>query len=179
MSMETVSNQVTRDAVNDPQEVKPTHPEISGWGADLAIENRPAYPKERMPARLDVPWDKPQRQPQTVEVLMSTEHAAMPPVFGTVVPPSGLSGSIRRAAFHLSENDIRHWLMLLLADRVNVVEGIMEDLIHGHVPNIFAEMGWKARLKHDRNGLARDILIMTAIAGGATYLIARKRRSDD
>ncbi len=31
---------------------------------------------------------------------------------------------IRRAAFRYSKNDLRHWLMLMGADRVNVVEGM-------------------------------------------------------
>ena len=58
----------------------------------------------------------------------STERGGVTPVFGTSVPPSGLSGMLRRRAFRRSENDVRHWMMLLLADRVNVVEGLLEDL---------------------------------------------------
>ncbi|MGI9245815.1 MAG: hypothetical protein ACR2I8_03810, partial [Steroidobacteraceae bacterium] len=50
------------------------------------------------------------------------------PVFGTAVPPSGLSGAIRRRAFRHSENDLRHWLLLLAADRVNVFEGLVADV---------------------------------------------------
>ena len=57
---------------------------------------------------------------------------------------------IRDVAFRFSENDIRHWLLLLLADRVNVVEGILDDLAHGHVPNFFGEMGGPAEWKHNR-----------------------------
>lgn len=34
----------------------------------------------------------------------------------------------RRAAFRYSENDLRHWLMLMGADRVNVVEGMAGDV---------------------------------------------------
>jgi hypothetical protein len=39
------------------------------------------------------------------------------------------------------------------ADRVGVVEGYLEDLSRGHVPNVFAERGWKAEWKHKRKGL--------------------------
>src|SRR5690349_19100352 len=74
-----------------------SHAGIIGWGADLPIENRPAYPRERTPPRLEVPWNEPERQKQNVEVLVSVEHVQRPPVFGTVQPPSGLSGVIRRA----------------------------------------------------------------------------------
>jgi hypothetical protein len=101
---------------------------IPGWGADLDRANRPAVPMERTPPRLEgVHWDDPPAQQSTVEVLRSTEHLRMPPVFGTSVPPRGISGWIRRRAFTHSENDLRHWLMLLFADRVDAVEGLVSD----------------------------------------------------
>ncbi|MFC0677347.1 hypothetical protein ACFFGH_05705 [Lysobacter korlensis] len=103
--------------------------QIPGWGADLDRKNRPAVPMERTPPRLEgVHWDEPEQQPQYIEVLHSIERPSITPVFGTSVPPSGLSGVIRRLAFQRSENDVRHWMMLLMADRVNVVEGIVDDM---------------------------------------------------
>ena len=103
--------------------------EIEGWGADLDPADRPAVPKERNPPRLEgVHWEYPEQQPVRVEILHSTERPGLTPVFGTAVPPSGLSGVIRRRAFRHSENDLRHWLMLLAADRVNVVEGLIADV---------------------------------------------------
>jgi hypothetical protein len=39
-----------------------------------------------------------------------------------------VSGWIRRRAFRRSESDMRHWMLLLLADRVNVVEGLADDV---------------------------------------------------
>lgn len=105
------------------------HPNIDGWGADLDHANRPAYPKERTPPRLEnVPWKYPQQQPVRVPVFHSIERPSVTPVFGTSVPPSALSGVIRKFAYQLSENDVRHWLLLLFADRVNVVEGVFEDV---------------------------------------------------
>ncbi len=102
---------------------------IPGWGSDLERENRPAVPMERTPPRLDVPWSNPPpAQPMTVEVLKSVERPEHSCTFGTRLPPKGLSGMIRRAAFKRSENDIGHWLMLIAADRVNVVEGVCEDM---------------------------------------------------
>lgn len=101
---------------------------IPGWGADLDRANRPAVPMERQPPRLEgVHWDEPPMQTASVEILRSTEHLRMPPVFGTSVPPRGISGWIRRRAFRHSENDLRHWLMLLFADRVDAVEGLVSD----------------------------------------------------
>jgi len=100
---------------------------ILGWGADLDPADRPAVPKERMPPRLEnIP--APGQQESDVLVLHSTERPGITPVFGTSVPPSGLSGVLRKRAFRRSENDIRHWLTLMLADRVNVVEGLFADL---------------------------------------------------
>ncbi|MES2978245.1 MAG: hypothetical protein V4731_07470 [Pseudomonadota bacterium] len=150
---------------------------IQGWGSDLAHENRPAYPKERHPPRLEnVHWDHPEQQVQTIEVFHSTERPGLTPVFGTSAPPSGISGSIRRAAYKFSENDVRHWLMLLFADRVNMFEGIADDLAHGHIPNFFAEMGGKAELAHNREGALRKALVVASVAG-VTWLVLHKRRN--
>ena len=104
------------------------HSHIQGWGADLRKRDRPAVPMERTPPRIDVPWEEPAQQPQHVEVLTSVERPGVSKVFGATLPPSGLSGAIRRRAFRLSENDVRHWLMLMAADRVNVVEGWIDDV---------------------------------------------------
>lgn len=102
--------------------------EVQGWGADLDPQDRPAYPKERTPPRLDgVHWDQPDQQVPTVEIFVSPERPGLTPVFGTSAPPRGLSGVIRRWAYARSENDVRHWLMLMFADRVDVVEGLMAD----------------------------------------------------
>ena len=101
---------------------------IPGWGADLDRANRPAVPMERRPPRLEgVHWDEPPRQTSDVEILTSIEYRQGPPVFGTSVPPRGLSGWIRRRAFRRSESDLRHWLMLLFADRVDVVESLFSE----------------------------------------------------
>ena len=71
---------------------------------------------------------------------------------------------------------MRHWLLLLLADRVNMVEGIGDDLARGKVPNILAEMGIKAELKHNPAGLAKKVAIGAAVVGAACYLMKRRDR---
>lgn len=152
------------------------HPQIEGWGADLDHKNRPAYPKERTPPRLQgIHWDQPQQQPQTVEILHSNERPDITPIFGTTVPPSGFSGMIRRVAFKYSENDMRHWLLLLFADRINMLEGLGDDLMKGHVPNIFAEMGMKSELKYNRAGFVRKAAIATAVAGLGYYWLKHRK----
>jgi hypothetical protein len=152
-------------------------PGIEGWGADLDPQARPAYPKERTPPRfINKHWDDLEHQPQTVKVFHSTERPGLTPVFGTAQPPSGVSGMIRGAAFRYSENDMRHWLMLLFADRVNVVEGILEDLAHGHVPNIFKEIGGPAEWKYNRAGFYRKAAIASGVVLLLVYLNGRRKR---
>jgi hypothetical protein len=159
-----------------------THPKqppanIQGWGADLDPGVRPAVPKERTPPRFIKPhYEQPEQQPVTVKVFHSTERPGLTPVFGTSVPPSGMSGLIRKGAFRYSENDLRHWLMLLFADRVNVVEGIIDDLAHGHVPNLFTEMGGPAEWKYNRQGFIRKAVIAGGVVGLILYINSRRRR---
>jgi hypothetical protein len=158
---------------------RPTREQLShiqGWGADLDRKDRPGVPMERMPARFINPQPgQPEQQVETVEVLVSPERPGITPVFSSNQPPSGLSGMIRRLAFKTTENDIRHWLLLLVADRVNMVEGIGQDLARGKIPNVLGEMGIKAELKHNPAGLAKKALIATAVVGGACYLMQRRR----
>ena len=150
--------------------------DIVGWGADLDPTNRPAVPMERTPPRLDgVPPMVPQLR--KVEILHSNERPGITPVFGSTTPPSGLSGMLRRAAFKYSENDLRHWLILLFADRVNVGEGLVDDLAHGHVPNIFKEMGGPAEFRYNRAGAMRKVAVATAVAALAVYMLRHRRRN--
>jgi hypothetical protein len=155
---------------------EPPRDQIEGWGADLDRSQRPAYPMERTPPRLDTVPPPLLPQLAKVEILHSTERPGITPVFGTSTPPSGLSGMMRRGAFKFSENDIRHWLILLAADRVNVAEGLLEDLSHGHVPNIFKEMGGPAEFRFNRAGAMRKLLIATALTTATVYMMRRKRR---
>lgn len=163
---------------NTPPDARQKKPPagIQGWGADLDPAVRPAVPRERTPPRLEnVPWEAPSPQPRTVKVFHSTERPGLTPVFGTSTPPSGVSGLIRGVAYRYSENDLRHWLMLLFADRVNVVEGILDDLAHGHLPNFFAEMGGPAEWKHNRAGFLRKAFIAGMALTIALYLLRRRR----
>ena len=153
------------------------HSNIPGWGADLDHANRPAYPRERMPARLEgLHWDEPEQQPVHDTVFHSTERPGITPVFGTSTPPMGLSGRLRNIAYGWSENDIRHWMLLLLADRINVVEGIGEDLRAGYVPNLYREFGWRAEKKYNPGGFARKMALGTAVVGLGVLLLARRGR---
>lgn len=151
---------------------------IIGWGVDADPANEPTYPMKNYTGddHRRLHWERPPLQHQTVEVLHSTERPDLTAVFGTSSPPSGLSGAIRRYAFTRSESEYGHWLPLLLADRINVVEGIIDDLKRGHIPNIFAEKGWKADWQYNRMGLLRNVVVGVGIATVAIALLNSKKR---
>jgi hypothetical protein len=153
--------------------------QIKGWGVDADPKNDPTYPmKNRNDGEhAGYSWERPPQQPITIEVLHSNERPDVTSVFGTSTPPSGLSGAIRRFAFGYSESSYGHWLPLMLADRVSVVEGVLGDLKHGHVPNVFAERGWKAEWKLNRTGLVWRILVRVVLVSAAVAYF-RSGRSD-
>jgi hypothetical protein len=142
---------------------------IAGWGIDENKRNNPTYPIKHYTGvdheRLKYP--KPVQQQESVEVLHSNERPGVTSVYGTSTPPRGLSGMLRRYAFKFSEGSSGHWLTLMLADRVNVVEGIVDDVLRGHVPNIFAERGWNAAWKYNRKATIKKI----AVAAGVTSVL--------
>ena len=74
---------------------------IPGWGMDADLENEPTYPMKNYTGddHNRISYERSEQQPQDMEILMSTERPAITRVFGTSVPPSGLSGNIRRYAF--------------------------------------------------------------------------------
>jgi len=159
-------------------ETKKDYTQIPGWGMDADPENEPTYPLKNYTGddhkRLN--WERPLLQEQTVEVLKSNERPSLSAVFGTSTPPKGLSGVIRRHAFKYSESSYGHWLPLLLADRINVVEGIIEDISTGIIPNIFVERGWKSEFKYNKAGLAKKVLLRAAILGVVVICLSQKKK---
>jgi hypothetical protein len=151
--------------------------QIEGQGVDADPKNDPTYP---MKHRTDgehagYAWERPQQQPISVEVLHSNERPDLTAVFGTSTPPSGPSGAIRRLAFKYSESSYGHWLPLMLADRVGVVEGVVDDLKQGRLPNVLAERGWKAEWEHNRADLLRRVFLRAVIVSGAIAYLRNKR----
>ncbi len=162
----TGSERVTRDMSH-----------IKGWGVDRDHKDRPAHPMERTPPRLEnVHWETPEDQPLNMTVFHSTERSGVTPLFGTSTPPRGLSGAMRAKAYGWSESDLRRWLTLLVADRVDVFEGLFDDLRRGRLPNVFAEMGIRAELKHNPAGLAKKAVAGMAVVGVAYFLLRRRSR---
>jgi hypothetical protein len=160
------------------QIIDPT--QIKGWGVDADPENDPTYPMRlrNNEGHKGYSWERPPQQPASVEVLHSNERPNLSATFGTSTPPAGLSGMIRRFAFNYSESAYAHWLPLMLADRVGVVEGYIEDLSRGHIPNVFAERGWKAEWQHNRKSLVTRVAVGALLATAAVaYLSTRKGNS--
>lgn len=151
--------------------------QIKGWGIDANPKNDPTYPikKRTDEEQKGYSWERPPQQPITVEILHSNERPDFTAVFGTSTPPSGISGMLRRFAFKYSESSYGHWLPLMLADRVNMVEGVVDDLKQGHVPNIIQEMGLPAEWKHNKKRLMGRVLVGTLLASAAVvFLVSRK-----
>lgn len=154
------------------------HSHIKGWGVDRDPENDPTYPiKHRTDEEIEgYTWDRPEQQPVNIEVLKSVERPNIPAVFGTAQPPEGLSGAIRRLAFKYSESSYGRWLPLVMADRINVFEGYIEDFKNGIFPNVFAERGWNAEWKYNRKSFILKGAVTAAAAVGVYLLIAGKKK---
>jgi hypothetical protein len=151
--------------------------QVEGWGVDVNPKNDPTYP---MKHRTDgehagYSWERPPQQPVNTEILRSIERPNVTSVFGTSTPPSGLSGVIRRIAFRYSESSYGHWLPLMLADRVGIVEGILADLKHGHLPNVFAERGWKAEWRYNRTSLVWKVLVRVLLITAVIAYFSSRR----
>lgn len=176
----------TTRATPPMEEVRRT---IPGWGVDLDYEERTSVPMEDFdPGATGAHWHFPERQPEHWPRERSPEHLMLTPVFGTVCPPKGLSGMIRRYAYTLGEGKSSHWLLLLAADRVDVLESAVESALKGEPDNPLSETGVIAEFKRhgirSRLGKHRvdvkhqplDALIVAApwlIAGYAAYRAGR------
>ena len=149
---------------------------IPGWGVDLESENRPGIPKERKPQNgTGAHWKEPEKQIATVKIYHTIERPGLTPVFGTTCPPKGLSGLLRDVAYRFGEGRLSHWLMLVLADRVDVIETIVVDIVRGRAGNPLSEMGLKTEFK-ERGGFSRfqRRRLAVALGIGAAGLITAK-----
>lgn len=157
--------------VIDPSQVK-------GWGIDADPKNDPTYPMKHRNngEHAGYSWERPPQQSSDVEILQSNERPNVSAAFGTSTPPAGLSGVIRRSAFKYSESSYGHWLPLMLADRVGVVEGILGDLAHGHIPNIPGELGVRAEWEHNRKMLVTGVVLGAIVTCAAVNY--RRRKND-
>lgn len=158
----------------DPQQ-------IPGWGIDASPDNNPAYPMKKGHIPVEAAhggMQYPIRQALQKEVLRSMERPYFSAVVGTTLPPKGLSGAVRRLAFRFTESEYGHWLPLLLADRINVWEGLVDDVRKGKFPNYWAERGMAAEWKNNRVKVICKLASLYAVAiGFVSKLIITKIKS--
>ena len=97
-------------------------------GADL--HDRPGAPMEHPPQKL-TPTAPDRIEPMRPRrgLTHRRELRGMTPVFGTGQPLHSISGLLRRMAYRIPESRARHWMTLLLADRVDVLEHRIARLV--------------------------------------------------
>ena len=127
---------------------------IPGWGVDLDPKDRPSVPKLQFREDLTgAHWDFPERQPETFPRERSIEHKFLTPVFGTAQPLRGASGAIRKLSYaRFSEARLAHWMLLVLADRVDAVEHHLTSFASLRPDNPITQTGVKSEFTH--SGLA-------------------------
>ena len=153
---------------------------IKGWGIDADKENDPTYPmkKRTNEEHAGYTWERPPQQTTDVEILTSIERPNLTSVFGSSVPPSGLSGMIRRQAYNKSESSYGRWLPLVLADRIGVYEGILQDFSRGRIPNVFAERGWNAEWEHNRKSFILKAAAVAAVTAAVVGVFFYRNNND-
>ena len=96
-------------------------------------------------------------------------------MFGTACPPRGLSGRVRDAGYRLSEGRPSRWMTLLLADRIDVVEGLLQDFARFRPPRVVREMGLTSEWRHNRKGVIKAAAVSGLLIGAAWLLLRRGR----
>ena len=151
---------------------------IPGWGMDADPENDPTYPMKHANGadhqRLN--YEKAPQQRVDIEMLHSIERPGVTRVFGTSTPPAGVSGAIRRFAYKFSEATATHWMTLILADRVDVIQGKINDITQGVFPNPWIERGWRAEWKHNRTAFIGKAATTTLLITIGIAMMCRKSK---
>jgi hypothetical protein len=159
-----------------PESPEQLRARIPGWGVDLDPADRPSVPKLQFQEDLSgAHWEFPDRQPEKWPRERSIEHEFLTPVFGTAQPPKGLSGVIRKYSYRrFSEARAAHWLLLMLADRVDAWEHHLRSFATLHPDNPFTETGLrsefthsglKSRLGRKRTDLVHQVIDPVIVAG--------------
>jgi hypothetical protein len=117
--------------MTDRQHQRHEHTSRPVVGADLSYAERPGVPMERSPQQPLTPTapDHFERMRPRRGITHRSELRQMTPVFGTAQPLHGISGLMRRIAYSIHETRTRHWMLLLMADRVDRLEHRIAGLV--------------------------------------------------
>lgn len=146
----------------------PTYPATPGAQAPAVDppSRRPGVPMEAEPSRAEgAPPGEPVRQSNADQHLHRAGLDRPTPVVGMAQRPRGVSGALRRGAYRIPEHYARHWMLLMLADRVDVLEDRLGETLSGPLERAGLEDG--ARIAR-RNPLA-------VVAGAVVGLWLTKR----
>jgi hypothetical protein len=154
MTASDIPSAYVRDKRTPPPSREELRARIPGWGADLDPADRPSNHRlAYAPDSTGAHWDFPERQSEKRPRERSVEHAFVTPVFGTAQPLKGLSGAIRRFSYaRYSEGRVGHWMLLILADRVDAWEEHLKSFATGHPDNPITETGVTAEFTHSGLG---------------------------
>jgi hypothetical protein len=94
---------------------------VTGWGADKNPKDRPGVPQETAPEPL-THTNTMVRQQTDEPAPFVGPNRFLTPVYSTALPARGLSGLMRRAAYKMPDYKPQRWMLLLAADRVDVIE---------------------------------------------------------
>ena len=145
---------------------------INGWGVDLDPAVRPSYPRELPSDVKTVRGDVKHWQEPHQKIHVSNEQPGITPAFGETCPPAGLSGMLRDYAYQFGEATNRHWMTLMLADRINIFESMVTEALEGRPDRFLEERGHAARLRHAPEDSRRWILVGAAALGAVAIGIA-------
>jgi ferritin-like metal-binding protein YciE len=133
---------------------------------DEPRENRPGVPMSgQAPTKARGQGPLPRQQPRQRQ-FHSPQFDELTPVFGTGPAPRWASGALRAVAYRIPEHQARRWLLLLAADRVDVLEHRVPELLTGR--------GWGALADQVR----ANPVGMLGLAVGVGFMLERTRVVD-
>src|SRR5688500_5315207 len=97
---------------------------LPGHGIDAERSARPGVPLYQEPPspKPGAQYPPPRQESEVKQFMHGRPGKDYPPVWGTAQPPKGVAGVVRAVAYKYPDHVARHWLLLMVADRVDVWE---------------------------------------------------------
>jgi hypothetical protein len=119
--------------------------------ADREPHRRPGVPMVAAFSPIRMP--EPVQQTGEPTSGVGVEVNRLTPVFGTAIPPRGVSGLIRKSAYRIPEHHPGRWLLLMLGDRVDVLEHRVRRNPVAAVSLVAGVFAFLGRRRNRRRGL--------------------------